>query len=111
VGAYCELAHDARRIALELAQLTISVDPLRFSRVDTGKRSQKRRQMVPLKRRGPHSRQLGRRAKSHRQGSAKRFPVQAGEVLRLRICASQPRPAKPVRAIAQVEGSGTGTIG
>jgi hypothetical protein len=32
---------------------------------------------------------------------------QAGEVLRFRIRASQPRPANPIAIIAQVEGSGT----
>jgi hypothetical protein len=35
---------------------------------------------------------------------------QAGDVLRLRMCASQPRPAKPASIIAQVEASGTAGV-
>jgi hypothetical protein len=34
-------------------------------------------------------------------------PRQAGDGLCRRVCASQPRPAKPASIIAQVEGSGT----
>jgi hypothetical protein len=39
-----------------------------------------------------------------------RLARQAGEVLRLNVCASQPRPPKPASIIAQVEGSGTAVM-
>jgi hypothetical protein len=45
----------------------------------------------------------GRSAKTVRDRPRSR---QAGEVLRPRVCASQPRPAKPASIIAQVDGSG-----
>jgi hypothetical protein len=52
----------------------------------------------------------GDATRAARRYSAVAEARQAGDVLRLRVCASQPRPAKPASIIAQVEGSGTAGV-